>query len=41
MNIYFFKQKINKSFPISRWLDTDEGDKKLECDCFPNVKPNQ
>ena len=28
------------TFPISRWLDSDEGDKKLECECLPNVKPN-
>jgi hypothetical protein len=27
------------SFPVSRWLDTDEGDGRIELDLLPNEKP--
>ncbi len=29
------------NFPVSRWLDEDEGDKKTAVDLFPNQKPSQ
>jgi hypothetical protein len=29
------------NFPVSRWLDDDEGDKKIAIDLFPNQKPSQ
>jgi hypothetical protein len=27
------------SFPVSRWLDTEEGDGRIELDLLPNQKP--